>query len=155
MSANPAELIALMTLVRRCFQRLRRVGDALHADLGVNSSMRAVLEALSSADRQTVPQIAAAKDVSRQHIQQIVDALQAKELVAALPNPRHRRSPVIALTAEGTKLFALICEREKTLLTELAANFPAHELAAGQAALRRLYDNLQHHLKGDDNDTDA
>jgi DNA-binding MarR family transcriptional regulator len=155
MSANPAELTALITLVRRCFQRLRRTGAALHADLGVNTSMRAVLESLSSGKPQSVPQIAASKDVSRQHIQQIVDALLEKELVAALPNPRHRRSPVITLTPEGRKLFARIREREETLLAELASNFPAHELVAGQVALRRLHDNLQSHLKGDEHEPDT
>ena len=106
--------------------------------------MRAVLEHLDETGRQTVPQIARAKGVSRQHIQMLVNALAAAALVAASDNPADRRSPHVALTREGKAAFRRIRKREASLLAAAAAALADSDLAATQAsldALRRWLDD--------------
>ncbi len=87
MKKSADDLIQLTRLVRLCFQRLKTLGDELHADLGLTSALRAILEAASEEGARTVPQIAAAKSVSRQHIQKHVDMLIASGHIELLPNP--------------------------------------------------------------------
>jgi DNA-binding MarR family transcriptional regulator len=152
MPAKPPDFYDLTFLVRRCFQRLRRVGDRLHRDLGITASMRAVLEDLDGHGARTVPRMAEAKDVSRQHIQQIVDALRDRGLVEAKDNPGHRRSPHIVLTPAGRQAFAALRERERALIAELAGAMTEADVAGGRTALQRLLDILEPHSKGDDND---
>ena len=124
---------------RALFQALRALADAAHAGLGVNASMRAVMESLEQNGPQTVPCIAQAKTVSRQHIQTIVDELIARGFAGARANPRHKRSSLIALTKKGKAAMADMAEREAGLFEELAAgSTPAglEGLAQGLAQLR-------------------
>ena len=118
---SAANLVDLIAAVRRAFQALKATGDALHADLGVTASLRAVLEQLEAHGPSTVPGVARAKNVTRQHIQQLADAGVAAGLVEARANPAHRRSPLIALTPKGVEVFAEIRAREREALAVLAA----------------------------------
>ncbi|MEM7436410.1 MAG: MarR family transcriptional regulator [Myxococcota bacterium] len=65
---------------------------------------RWVLERLVGHGKATVPSIARERRVSRQHVQQIVDSLAARGLVERLPNPAHRRSPLVAASSRGRAL---------------------------------------------------
>ena len=121
MPTQPAEILRYTKLIRYCFQRLKTLGDELHADLGMNASLRAILEWLAEHGNQTVPQIAAAKSVSRQHVQKIVDELINKGLVDLAANPAHRRSPYVVLTAPGSTMFKDMQRREKRIIARLAA----------------------------------
>ncbi|MDP6883807.1 MAG: hypothetical protein QF830_06710, partial [Rhodospirillales bacterium] len=66
-------LYAVILDLRLCFNLLRTRADEMHKDLGVNASMRAVMESLAGEDEKTVPEIARGKSVSRQHIQVIAN----------------------------------------------------------------------------------
>jgi DNA-binding MarR family transcriptional regulator len=151
---KPAPIERLTALVRRSFQRLRHVIDLLHADLGVTASMRAVLEYLSGEGDATVPRIAAAKEVSRQHIQKIVDQLLERELVKARANPGHRRSPLIALTGDGRRIFAEMRKREATLIAGLGKSLAHIDVEKGCETLEALLDALQPFSKGEDHEHD-
>lgn len=150
MSASRRDVVRLTALVRVCFQRLRAVADALHADLGMTASLRAVLETLHARDAQTVPQIAEAKSVSRQHIQKIVDALLATRHVALRANPDHKRSPLVALTAKGRAAFEAMQAREAALAAALARDQAPAQIAEAIAALERLAASLAQHLPAAD-----
>ena len=68
-------------------------------------------KALNSQQRlgpQTVPTMARARNVSRQHVQKSVDGLAAGGLVSLRDNPAHRRSPIVELSDAGKALFAAI-----------------------------------------------
>ena len=82
----------------------------------VDPSGRAVLEYLHRRQPSTVPDIARARGVTRQHVQTIVNALRAAGLVQTQANPAHRRSPLIALTTPGAELIVRITRREGDLL---------------------------------------
>ncbi len=138
MTADPAGIDALTRQIRACFNRLKALGDALHADLGITAAMRAVIEHLHETGRQTVPQIARAKGVSRQHIQMLINALAAAALVETSDNPADRRSPHVALTREGKTAFRQIRRREANLLAAAAVALAGSDLAAAQASLDAL-----------------
>ena len=136
--------------VRACFNRLRAVGDTLHKDLGVTAAMRAVMEALHDGGRQTVPQIARGKSVSRQHIQMLTNKLVAARLVAASPNPDDKRSPLVDLTDKGRVTFETMRHRERAVLDDLARVLDARNADATLQTLRALHAYLDGRLqKGD------
>lgn len=138
MNAEATTLVAVLGEVRACFHRLKAVADAMHADLGINASMRAVLESLADRGPQTVPEIARGKRVSRQHIQVIVDALAAQGLAVLADNPAHRRSALVAATDRGRWAFAELRRREQPRLAELAAGLSPQALDTTLRTLRAL-----------------
>lgn len=123
MSAS-GNVYALILAVRSCFRELRAFGDALHADIGITAAMRAVMEHLAERGAATVPDIARAKQVTRQNIQVLADALIAAGLAEARENPGHRRSGLVALTGRGEKTFAAMRDREGRALAKIAESLP-------------------------------
>ena len=114
--------------VRRLFHVLAGTADRAQADLGITASMRAVMETLHKRGPRTVPQVAREQDVSRQHIQVVVNGLLEGGLVECLDNPDHLRSPIVRLTAAGTKVCEAIRRREARLLADLAKKIPGADL---------------------------
>lgn len=80
-----------------------------------SSGHRSLLKSLGAEGPRTVPDMAAARAVSRQHVQKLVDGLKADGLVAAIANPAHRRSVLIALTRRGAAYLREMEEREEAL----------------------------------------
>jgi DNA-binding MarR family transcriptional regulator len=141
--ASPADLYDLTLAVRRVFNALKATGDALHADLGVSAAMRAVMESLAGAGPRTVPQIARAKGVTRQHIQVLADHLVEAGLARFQPNAAHRRSDLLALTPQGERLFAQMRRREAGVLSAAAAVFRQADVRAATDLLRALTLHLE------------
>lgn len=131
-------LYQVIRQVRSCFNQLRAFGDELHRDLGITASMRAVMESLAEDGGQTVPQIARIKGVSRQHIQVNVDELVASALVVLRDNPRHRRSPFLALTKKGQTAFKEMRRRETKILELLAHDLRLDQLEETVKTLMKL-----------------
>lgn len=144
MHATEGEIAATIKSVRECFHRLKAYGDILHADLGVNSSMRGVLESLGEQGPLTVPQVARIKGVSRQHIQLVINALADKGYVTGHSNPRDARSPLVEITAAGRDLLDTIGERETAILSAFAQQFSAADITTTQ----RTLDAFKHALLG-------
>ncbi len=138
MTGGRNKVEAVTREIRACFNRLKALGDALHDDLGVTASMRAVMEALHDGGAQTVPRIARAKSVTRQHIQVLANELVRVGLAVTRPNPADRRSPLVALSGRGREVFALMRRRERAVLKDLARALAACDVAATLAALRAL-----------------
>jgi DNA-binding MarR family transcriptional regulator len=127
---------ALILEVRGTFADLRGLSDAMNADLGITAARRAIIEHLATGGAATVPQIAEAKRVTRQHVQIIADELAARGLAAFHDNPAHRRSRLLDLTDAGREAFATIRRREAALLDRLAVLVPPEVSAQGLASLR-------------------
>jgi DNA-binding MarR family transcriptional regulator len=136
------ELYPLIWKVRRVFQQLRRVSDTILEDLGINASQRAVLELLCGEEQLSVPQIARQLSVTRQHVQVLVNELQAKSLVESVENPAHKRSPLIGTTEAGRGLFAAIAAREQSLLDALQSSFSSQDIAISLSTLKTLEECL-------------
>jgi len=133
-----SSLYQLIVETRRLFHALAQASSELSQDTGVNASMRAVLEALYPDAQATVPEIARRKQVTRQHIQQIVNQLLAAGLVETLDNPAHKRSPLIALSPAGQGIFERIISREVELLRMLEGEFDPAATAAAVETLQEI-----------------
>ncbi|WP_428266250.1 MarR family winged helix-turn-helix transcriptional regulator [Haliangium sp.] len=137
MPAKRADLLhAVIDETRRLFQLLTNTANRAYADLDITASQRAVLESLSADGAQTVPQIARAKRVSRQHIQSIANSLVRAGLVETRDNPAHQRSPLLALTPGGERCFREIQTREAAVLAELAQRFRLSDLEVTVKTMR-------------------
>ena len=132
---------------------MKAVGDVLHRDLGVTSAMRAVMEFLAENGEHTVPQVARAKNVTRQHIQTLVNRLDVSGLVSIRPNPADKRSPLIDLNDAGKKTFAAMRRREKAVFDGLGLALARCDLDATLTSLGALRQFLDTQLtKGDHHD---
>jgi DNA-binding MarR family transcriptional regulator len=142
-----AAVEALTREVRRAFHALKEAADELHRDLGITAAMRGVMESLSEGGPQSVPEIARDKSVTRQHIQQIANALIEAGLIETLPNPRHQTSPLLALTRRGGRAFADVRKRETQVFAEAARALRDVDLDQAADALRALSAHLQRRTK--------
>lgn len=137
------DMVALIGEIRTAFNRLKTVAETLHADLEINPSMRAVLQALILKAPQTVPDIARAKGVSRQHVQKNINALMEKGLVLPQDNPGHKRSGLFLPTSNGEALFAEIEAREEAPMVQLAEALATHDVPATVSLLACLNDTIE------------
>jgi len=153
MGNNEKKLYDVILQVRFCFNHLKMLGEKLSSDLGINPSMRAVMEALNNADRLTVPDIAKNKGVSRQHIQNIMNSLLEGDFVSTLDNPAHKRSQLYELTLKGRHAFTVIREREKEPLQRLADKIDPEKLDMAKQTLADLNSRIVAEINhGDSNE---
>lgn len=138
MAQRSRALYQVIQHVRSTFHQLKALGDELHADRGITTAMRAVMESLAEAGEQTVPHMARAKSVSRQHIQINVDMLAKAGHVRLRNNPGHKRSPLINLTRKGRATFASMRRREQAPLERIVKEFRLKELFTASDTLARL-----------------
>lgn len=134
---------AISTAVRRLFHRLSQTIEELHAGSGVSPGMRAVLDGLVAHGPQTVPQMARARPVSRQHIQGIVNQLLDAGLVEYVHNPAHQRSKLVRPTKLGSEAFENIRTAEEDALRQLALAVPAKEMAMTAGVLNSVAKALE------------
>jgi DNA-binding MarR family transcriptional regulator len=143
MKTEATKLYAVIRDIRLCFNLLRARADEMHKDLGVNASMRAVMESLAGGDERTVPEIARSRGVSRQHIQVIVNALTEANLIKARDNPDDKRTFLVSLTEQGRAVFGEIQKREAVELRVLSETFSTDELKVTLNTLRKLSDLMK------------
>jgi DNA-binding MarR family transcriptional regulator len=132
---------------RALFHVMKAAAERIHQEGGRSAARRGVLMGLHRTGPQTVPQIARARPVSRQHIQVLVNGLIDDGLVEAVPNPAHQRSPLIRLTEDGRCRVANLRSREAVILASLdvdvspqAIDRAAAVVAAVQGAFRAFID---------------
>jgi len=103
---------------------------------------RALIERLDDRGPQTVPQVAAWLDVSRQAVQRVVDDASALGYVEVRDNPAHRRSHLIAVTPRGQDEFHRLHADELITLAEVAAGIDRADLMRCAIVLEQLTDAL-------------
>lgn len=131
-------------LIRRLFRALAQLADGYLQAHGLSAADRAVLEFLYPDAALSVPEIAARYQVSRQHIQVTVNTLLEDGFLESRPNPRHKRSPLFALTHVGRELFNKIRAAEAEMLDALFDGIPADDVECTRRTLKTLYfQNLQ------------
>ena len=138
MAANPETLYRLIVEIRGAFNDLKAFSDKANADLAITAAMRAVMETVSAHGPEAVPNIARAKNVSRQHIQQLADALVSEGFAEWRDNPRHKRSQLLALTTEGERRFAEIRNREAKALVAIGAKLDAADVTQAADMVAKL-----------------
>ena len=96
----------------RVYLRLSALAVKMHGKGPLSGPRRTVLLGLARSGSRTVAQMAREREQSRQRFQPLVNALIADGLLEAVPNPAHRQSPLITLTAKGKKAVQRIQEIE-------------------------------------------
>lgn len=128
--------------VRLLFNRLIELVEELHRDSGVTAPQRAVLEYLHRHGEATVPDIARARNVTRQHIQGIVNDLARLALVEPRPNPAHQRSPLFVLADVGRRTMTAILDRERRYLEAHLGDLDEDDLRHAAHTLAELRHRL-------------
>jgi len=117
----------------------RRTSDRMAAAHGQTAARWHVLSVIAD-EPHGVPAIAHRLGHARPSVQRIVHDLEAAGLVELRPNPRHARSPLVALTPAGKetldRLFAGSDGDRASLLAR--AGVSADELLAARATLRKV-----------------
>lgn len=132
----------IVWLIRRLFRALAQKSDDNLHDLGISVADRAVMEFLHPDETLSVPEIAERYQVSRQHVQVTVNNLSDAGILVAEVNPRHKRSPLIALTNKGKRMFRTIRTRDTKIIKRLFSNVPEKDRRITQKTLETLLAEL-------------
>ncbi len=124
------------------FHALQGVAASVHRDTGLTAAERGVLKGIERLGPQTVPRMARARPVSRQYIQAVVNRLVGKGLLEEVPNPEHRRSPLVTLSDGGRKMAASVAVKERDFLRKLSLDAREEELRLAASVLRRVGSGL-------------
>lgn len=130
-------------LIRRLFRALGQASDEMLKPRGLSAADRATMEFLYPDQALSVPEIARKYSVSRQHVQVTVNSLIDKNLVSATENPRHKRSPLMQLTAQGRRLFASILENDRQAIDALFTDVSAEDARITRSTLETLFEQLK------------
>jgi|TARA_B110000263_G_C15152538_1_gene438576 DNA-binding MarR family transcriptional regulator len=114
-------------------------GDAMTHNLGLTSARWKVIAviALSNAGM-TVPGIARVLGQSRQAVQRITDVMVEDGLLEYMPNPRHKRSGLVILSARGRDAYVQLREIQDPWAIEKTADIPIEDLATALDVVRKL-----------------
>lgn len=144
----PGEVESLLNEVRLTFHLATQVAESLHASEGVTAAQRGVLEFLETHGPSTVPEIARARFVTRQHIQVLANGLLDAEFVESRENPSHRRSSLLALTQAGTGTITRMKKRERVWLAGFDVGIADTEIKRATRALGQLREAMAHAATG-------
>lgn len=154
-SRNPARVdtaragVALNRVInetRRLFHHLKRAAEQLHATERLRAGERGVLMELAARGPRTVPEMARARPVSRQHMQTHCNSLFDQALVEFAPNPRHRTSRLVQLTRAGENLVRTIKAREAQTLAVLSRGLDPADLTQAAETLVRVRQQFAGHV---------
>lgn len=128
----------------------RRTSDALAAAVGQTAARWHALSVVSDRPR-TVADAARRLGLTRQSVQRVVDDLLRDGLLDRVPNPGHRRAPLLEPTPAGRAVLADLDARSAADRTGVLARagVTADELAAARDVLRRLAAALPAAAAGD------
>jgi DNA-binding MarR family transcriptional regulator len=124
------------------FHLLRTLAAQLHGQGNLTAARRGILRSLDRLGPQTVPQMARARPVSRQHIQTEVNELEADGLVELVENVAHKRSRLVRLTPKGKAHLEAMYRREAELLGAVELAIPEDALRSTALVLQELREAL-------------
>ena len=133
----------LLNQVRLLWHVMVQTAERLHEGESVTLGMRAVLEFLSRNGPTSVPNVARSRQVTRQHIQVLVNRLLEIRLVSLDENPAHQRSALVRLTPQGQKLIDRIMRRERLVLDRLNLKTKPDELRRAAMTLNSVREALE------------
>lgn len=110
---------------------------------GLTVRMRAVLEVLTADGDLTVPDLARRLEIQRQYVQIMVNETTDSGFTFYKSNPRHKTSALVALTDTGASVIARVIDREKHLLSSLAAEFEGTDVHTAVTVVSALTEKLK------------
>ena len=118
--------------------RLRDVGKQSGLVTPGGGGIWGFLHSLAVDGPQTVPQLAGARPVSRQHIQQIANQAEADGLIAFIDNPAHKKSKLVSLTDAGRVRHQQMTARFAEMAGKLAEGMSTQDLEVTGRTLNHL-----------------
>ncbi|MER6448736.1 MarR family transcriptional regulator [Streptomyces venezuelae] len=131
------EMALLVADVFEAAGALRRSGEAIAAAHGQTQARWQVLSVVSE-QPMSVPSAARRLGVARQNVQRIANDLAKDGLADLVPNPDHRTSPLLTLTADGRTVLEAITEQARASHRRITTRIPEADIAAARALLRTL-----------------
>lgn len=116
---------------------LRKSGEAVAKTEGQTQARWQLLSVISG-DATSVPRAARRLGVSRQGVQRIANNLVDDGLAQWRPNPDHRSSPLLELTATGRRALSSITDRASAAQRSLTADIEADDIRTARSVLQRL-----------------
>jgi DNA-binding MarR family transcriptional regulator len=129
--------------IRKLHNRLRWLGDQVHAEDGQTSAKRSLLISLHRDGPTPVPELARERLVSRQIIQTQMNLLQEEGLVTPRANPKHKRSKCLALTRKGRDVVERMLARESALLEDIGSPLTAEQVLVTAGHLATIRKHLE------------
>jgi DNA-binding MarR family transcriptional regulator len=125
------------------FHCLKSAAEKVHRKGKVTVREPGLLKHLARGEAKTVPQLARARQVSRQYVQTQVNRFAEKGLVEFVANPAHRRSSLVRLTKNGKDFVDGVNRRETELYGKLGVDIPEHDLRNAATVLRMVREMLE------------
>jgi DNA-binding MarR family transcriptional regulator len=136
------DLHTLANSIRRAYNRLRHTTDLIHEATGITAPKRTLMMDLHRNGAQTVPALAAARFISRQIIQTQVNELKQEGYLQTAPNPEHKRSVLITLTACGKAMVKKMIQAENAYIENLGWLPDSDGVRTCQQVLDEIYERL-------------
>ena len=143
-SDSKAEAIAeLMLEVAQCFFRIRALGQKAGLITSWGGGAFGFMRSLALLGPLTVPQIAQMRPTSRQRMQRLADELAAEGLVEFIENPKHRRSKLVQLTAEGNARYREFNVRLLSISSTMGLSLSEAEIRRTINTVRQLSEDVK------------
>lgn len=141
--SRAGELRAVVDETIALFHRVRWVAELIYGDEGRSTARRGILRGVVRYGAQTVPTLARLRSVTRQHVQEVVDALATDKLVELVPNPRHARSKLVRATPRGIALVERMDAVDASVLAAAAGSIPTRDIAVAVRTLRAVREGFE------------
>jgi DNA-binding MarR family transcriptional regulator len=142
----PPELMMLFGETVALYLRLSAGASAMHGHGHLSGPRRTVLMAIADPGEHTVARLARARAQSRQRLQPLINGLAQERLIEFRPNPMHKRSPLVALTAKGQREVLRIRQIEGAVLGKLPLPVGPRQLADAALVLRGVREVLEQNM---------
>ncbi len=136
--SSPAAMAQVIEQTVLLFHRMKVTAEQVHKQGELTAALLGVLRGLLKGGPQTVPQMARARPVSRQHIQSLVNHLLESGLVELRDNPAHKRSRLVALTPAGHKAIVDVLTREAELFLKYGLDVSDADLRLTARVLEKI-----------------
>lgn len=140
--------LAVMNGVPWLHFRLQAAGQEIGAVNAQRGGTWGMLNSVITQGPQTVPQLARARPVSRQHIQKLANDMVADGLLRFVPNPAHKRSQLIEATPKGLDAYSRMNSSLGDLADQLGEGFSKEELYMTASVLERMRAHLAQNQGG-------
>lgn len=142
-------LVGLSDELIRLNGRLKSLFADARRNVGLGDSEMSVLNAVVEADHPpTVPQIGRSYGQPRQQVQRAANSLIEEGLIAAVPNPDHKRAVLLRPTDRGVALKRENDTRADALAAQLAQTVDVPTIKAATEALNTIRRQLETGLRG-------
>jgi len=136
---------ALVQAIISCSHRLNAIGR----DFGATTSRGGawgLMKSLEQRGPQTIPELARARPVTRQHIRQLAHSLMKHGWIESAPNPDHKRSFLLELTDAGASTMNAMDQQIESILSDWMQELSTVQLATTIDTLSALADRLHEQI---------